>query len=342
MVRPAFFASVLAISAITTGAFAGPLQSDIQVEAGNTRLAGTLTVPAEPPRALLVMITGSGPHGRDGVISGAPMFAELADALAAGGVATIRVDEAGVGESTGERTQSFRERIPHVTATLDHARSLEGFAGIPVGFYGHSEGASLAVLVAAERAQHVDLLVLAGAPGARGHNVWVDQQHTLLTGQFPHLDPDGIRGALTAVADASIAGQPEPVYAAVRALFELLEAPDHVYEDGSFEQYASRMASIEMADFLDYDPAPAFGGLQVPTLAVWGAIDRQTSPALNAPILERVRGDDPAYTAVVLPDQDHFFLRGAGLEPGEHRFGEMSLAPELPDAIISWLDATLR
>lgn len=341
MVRPIFLATVAA-ALLCSAAHADPVRSDISVDAGDVRLAGTLTLPASAPRALLVMITGTGPHGRDGVISGAPMFAELADALAAGGVATIRVDEAGVGDSTGEHTQSFRERIPHVAATLDHARALEGFAGIPVGFYGHSEGASLAVLVAAERPQDVDLLVLAGAPGARGHTVWVDQQQTLLARQFEQLDPDHIRAALTAVADASIAGEREPVYAAVRALFELLGAPDHVYEDGSFEQYASRMAGVGMRDFLAYDPAPAFGQITVPTLAVWGDIDRQTSPQLNAPILQAARAGDAHYSAVVLEDQDHFFLRGEGLAPGEHRFGAMELAPELPAEILGWLDSTLR
>lgn len=340
MVRP-FLLAAFSAALLCSAAHSEPVRSEITIDAGEVRLAGTLTLP-DQPRALLVMITGTGPHGRDGVISGAPMFAELADALALGGVATIRVDEAGVGESTGEHTQSFRERIPHVAATLDHARSLEGLAGIPVGFYGHSEGASLAVLVAADRPQDVDLLVLAGVPGARGHTVWVDQQHTLLTRQFTQLDPGSIRAALTAVADASVAGEREPVYAAVRALFELLEAPDHVYEDGSFEEYAARMASIGMRDFLAYDPAPAFARVSAPTLAIWGDVDRQTSAELNPPLLAAARAGDPHYRAVILEDQDHFFLRGEGLAPGEHRFGVMALAPELPAEILAWLDGALR
>jgi uncharacterized protein len=345
MVRPLLFSSLFSsalAAALCSAAHAEPLRSDVIVDAGDVRLAGTLTLPEGAPRAIAVMITGTGAHGRDGVISGAPMFAELADALAEGGVATLRVDEAGVGESTGEHTQSFRERIPHVAATLDYARALDGFATVPVGFYGHSEGTSLAVLIAAERPEDVGFLILAGAPGAPGRTVWVDQQHALLTGQFPHLDPEDVRAALTSVADASIAGEREPVDAAVRALFEMLEAPDHVYEDGSFDQYAGRMAGVEMRDFLAYDPGPAFAQVGVPTLAVWGDVDRQTSPALNAPILEAARGADPAYTAVILADQDHFFLRGEGLAPGEHEFGEMALAPELPQVILSWMDGALR
>jgi pimeloyl-ACP methyl ester carboxylesterase len=341
MVRPLFLSTALA-AVICPAANAERVQSDIVVEAGDVRLAGTLTLPEGEPRALAVMITGTGPHGRDGVISGAPMFAELADALAEGGVATLRVDEAGVGESTGEHTQSFRERIPHVAATLDHARALDGFETVPVGFYGHSEGASLAVLVAAERPGDVGFLILAGAPGAAGRTVWIDQQHALIAPQFPHLDPEDVRDALAAVADASIAGEREAVHDAVRAMFELTGAPQEAYEDGTFDQYAGRMAGVEMRDFLAYDPAPVFAQVGVPTLAVWGDVDRQTSPALNAPIMEAARGADPAYTAVILPDQDHFFLRGEGLAPGEHRFGEMALAPELPRAILSWMDGGLR
>ncbi|MCW5725521.1 MAG: alpha/beta hydrolase [Maricaulaceae bacterium] len=315
----------------------------VSIPAGGTvTLSGTLTLPEGAPRAALVMITGAGPHSRDGMISGAPMFALLADALAEAGVATLRVDEAGVGDSTGERTASFFERVPHVTATLDFMRAHPALQGVPTGFYGHSEGASLAALVYAQRSEAVDFMVLAGAPGARGREVWIDQQYTLLHGQFAHMGEEVMaqtHAALSAVADASIAGGREATYAAVRALFETLQAPSHVYEDGSFEQYAGRMASAEMRDFLGYDPAPAFAKVQVPVLAVWGEIDRQTAPALNMPILVEASHAGGALTTVVLPQADHFFLFSPDLEPGQHAFGQMQLNMALPEAITGWVAA---
>ncbi|MCC5997266.1 MAG: alpha/beta hydrolase [Oceanicaulis sp.] len=341
--------AALAIAALTAApapANAPCISQDVAIPAGgDTVLAGTLTCPDTPVRAVMVMVTGSGPHTRDGVISGAPMFAELAEALAAGGIATLRVDEAGVGESTGPRTEGFFERVPHVAASLAHVRARPEFASVPAGVYGHSEGASLGVQAVADDTNAADFLVLVGAPGADGRTIWVDQQYALLSGQFAHLGEarlDAVRAALGAITDASIAGAREDVFAAVRTLFETLEAPASVYEDGSFDQYAERMAGREMQVFLSHDPVPAFSQVERPVLAVWGELDRQTRPGLNRPGLEAARHEAAEFTAVILEDQDHFFLRGEGLAPGEHRFGAMALAPELPAAILAWLETVLE
>jgi len=338
--------ALTALAAAPAPALAPFTPHDIQIEAdGETVLAGTLSMPDQPVRAVIVMITGTGPHTRDGVISGAPMFAELAAALAEGGIATLRVDEAGAGQSTGPQTQGFFERVPHVAASFAYIRARAEFEGVPLGAYGHSEGASLAVQLAANDPDAMDFLVLAGAPGADGRTIWVDQQYALLSAQFAHLGEDRMaatHAALGAIADASITGVREDVFAAVRTLFETLEAPQSVYEDGSFDQYAERMAGREMQVFLSHDPVPAFSRVAKPVLAVWGDIDRQTRPGLNRPGLEAARNEAAEFTAVILEDQDHFFLRGEGLGPGEHRFGAMALAPELPAAILTWLDGMLE
>jgi len=55
-------------------------QSDVEVSIpyGDAVLAGTLTLPQSPARAAVVLIQGAGPHGRNQIISGTPMFKELA------------------------------------------------------------------------------------------------------------------------------------------------------------------------------------------------------------------------------------------------------------------------
>lgn len=338
--------AIAALAAAPAPANASCISGEVTIPAGgDTVLAGVLTCPDAPLRAVMVMITGTGPHTRDGVISGTPMFAELAAALAEGGIATLRVDEAGAGQSTGPQTQGFFERVPHVAASFAHIRARPDLAGVPVGAYGHSEGASLAVQQAANDPGAMDFLVLASAPGADGRTIWVDQQFALLSAQFAHLGEAPLaptHAALTAIADASIAGGREDVFASVRTLFDTLEAPASVYEDGSFDQYAGRMAGGEMQTFLSHDPVPAFSQVTAPVLAVWGEVDRQTRPGLNRPGLESARHPDARLTTVVLEDQDHFFLRGEGLAPGEHRFGAMALAPELPTAILTWLETVLE
>ena len=66
-------------------------------------LAGTLTKPGSGgPHPAAVLITGSGPHDRDETVFGHRPFLVLADQLTRHGVAVLRADDRGVGESTGD------------------------------------------------------------------------------------------------------------------------------------------------------------------------------------------------------------------------------------------------
>src|SRR5690606_17828723 len=66
------------------------------------RLAGTLTVPeGGGPFPAVLLITGSGAQDRDETVLGHKPFLVLADALSRRGVAVLRVDDRGVGGSTG-------------------------------------------------------------------------------------------------------------------------------------------------------------------------------------------------------------------------------------------------
>ena len=69
----------------------------------HVRLAGTLLVPSGAgPFPAVLLITGSGPQDRDESLMGHKPFWVLADALARRGIAVLRVDDRGVGASTGD------------------------------------------------------------------------------------------------------------------------------------------------------------------------------------------------------------------------------------------------
>jgi pimeloyl-ACP methyl ester carboxylesterase len=112
-------------------------------------LKGTLVLPEGYSRKtpVLVMVTGSGLQNRDEEIYEHKPFAVIADALARNGIATLRYDDRGFGESTGD--------LVHCT-TVDLKN--DALAGIDllrkrfdkVGVIGHSEGGTIALMLAAE------------------------------------------------------------------------------------------------------------------------------------------------------------------------------------------------
>src|SRR5262249_39519233 len=67
------------------------------------KLAGTLTLPkGRGPFPAVFLITGSGPQDRNEALLGHKPFLVIADYLTRHGIAVLRVDDRGVGKSTGK------------------------------------------------------------------------------------------------------------------------------------------------------------------------------------------------------------------------------------------------
>src|SRR5262245_40051747 len=73
----------------------------------HVRLAGTLTLPlSHGPVPAVVLCTGSGPQDRDGDMFGHQPFLLVADHLSRLGIAVLRVDDRGVGKSSGNFSEA--------------------------------------------------------------------------------------------------------------------------------------------------------------------------------------------------------------------------------------------
>ncbi|NCW40633.1 MAG: hypothetical protein EBV79_10470, partial [Betaproteobacteria bacterium] len=90
-------------------------------------LAGTLTMPKNPgPVPAVILITGSGPQDRDETLLGHKPFLVIADALTRAGVAVLRLDDRGVGGSTGSL-----ETATTVDLARDTAAAIDWLAHQP-------------------------------------------------------------------------------------------------------------------------------------------------------------------------------------------------------------------
>ena len=121
-----------------------------------TRLTGTLLVPSAPvlPAGIL-LLSGSGPLDRDSNLpqQRLDVAAALGASLASHGIASLRFDKRGVGESGGQYlTTGFHRETADAAAALSALRNSPSIDPTRVAIIGHSVGATIAIRLAAAAA----------------------------------------------------------------------------------------------------------------------------------------------------------------------------------------------
>lgn len=157
------------LSLILAAALLDPTATPVSLPAEPAPLHATLLTPEGPTRAVAVILPGSGPTDRDGNSPGglnASTYRLLAEGLAEQGIATVRIDKRGVGQSgpamIAEQDLTFQTYIDDARAWADEAARVTGRPC--VWLIGHSEGSQIALAAAQGSNPSVcGLVLLAGA-----------------------------------------------------------------------------------------------------------------------------------------------------------------------------------
>ena len=279
----------------------------VNAKAGAT-LAGTLTYPigydskkaATTPVA--IMVTGSGQQNRDEELFEHRPFAVIADYLARNGIATLRYDDRGVGESKGGLTPDVTSRdfADDALAGIEYLRNLGEFG--KVGIIGHSEGGMIAFMLGAENM--VDFIVSLAGPGAKGSDVIMSQvrrqiENSPMAATIPDID------------------------AATKQNYEIV---------------LKQMQSAWLTFFLNYDPVPDIRACRCPVLAMNGSLDSQVISSLNLPLIKANLSENPQNEVVEFEGLNHLFQHCTIGAATEYYNIEETFAPEALDAIVKFIN----
>jgi len=143
-------------------------------------LAGTLSLPkGDGPFPAVMLLSGSGPQDRNSSIFGHKPFLLLAHELTQSGIAVLRFDERGVGESGGRTSEmTMATQMGDAQAGINYLLSNNQINRTKIGLLGHSLGGILAPKLAIEN--DIDFLVLLAAPGVNGDAMMLKQRKDLL------------------------------------------------------------------------------------------------------------------------------------------------------------------
>ena len=143
-------------------------------------LAATLTIPrGAGPFPAAVLITGSGPQNRDEELMDHRPFLVLADYLTRHGIAVLRADDRGVGQSTGVfKNATTADFATDAEAGVAYLKTRPEIDARRIGLIGHSEGGVIAPMVAA-RNRDVAFIVMMAGTGVPGAEVLATQRRLI-------------------------------------------------------------------------------------------------------------------------------------------------------------------
>ena len=321
---------------------------------GDVTIAGTLTLPpvvGRVPAALL--ISGSGPQNRDLEVADHKPFLVLADHLTRLGVAVLRVDDRGVGGSTGDTWQSTsRDKADDVLAGVGFLRAHDRIDPDRVGLIGISEGGLVAPLALnrVPPGTTVAFAVLLAGPSVPGDDELRQQLRRIAAANGA---PAEIIARLDALQDRAlriIRGEmpPAEAEAALREVVReyLAASPETAQLSGEALESAVSTAVESILNpwfrfFIRYDPAPALRALAVPTLALFGGKDTQVDANQNQSAMEAAfaGSSNTDITVRRFPEMNHLFQTAGTGSPAEYAQIEETMAPEVLDLIGSWIAA---
>ncbi len=279
-------------------------EEEVRIEnaKGGAVLAGTLILPENYSKStpVVVMVTGSGQQNRDEELFEHKPFAVIADYLARNGIASLRYDDRGAGESTGDIANATTEDYASdAKAVLSWLRRNKRFG--KTGIIGHSEGGIIAYMLAADNSTPngiPDFIVSIAGPSVKGSEI-LDYQNK------EALMATGIKEA-------------QAVEYAANALKEIEKYPKMVW----------------MRYFLQYDPANDLKKLKVPAFIIYGEKDRQVPASLN---LEPVRTLAPKATIKSYPDLNHLMQHAVTGSVGEYASITETISPEVLADIVAFI-----
>lgn len=320
---------------------------DVSFEsAPGVRLAGTIDIPqGKGPFPTVVFVTGSGPQDRDEAGMGHRPFLVIADYLARHGIASLRYDDRGTAQSTGDFASATTGDF-----AVDAEAAVRLLKGMPqlastVGILGHSEGGLVGPMIAA-RSRDVGFLVLLAAPGVSDDSLSLLQIRALAsaTGTATDRLNETLRvnrimfGAVRDARDSADAVT--RIGAAKGQMLSLIPTDRREAVSREMDQSMPRLVNPWMRYFLKYDTRSALRLVHVPVLALGGSLDVQV------PAHEDLAGIDAAlkaagnrdYQVVALPGLNHLFQTAKTGLPTEYTSIDETIAPHVLELIASWIN----
>ena len=290
---------------------------------------GTLTLPEHFTKStpVVLMVTGSGQQNRDEELFSHKPFAVIADALARKGIASLRYDDRGWGNKSinfaNFTTDDFRQ---DAAAALPLLRSRFN----KVGILGHSEGGTIAFMLAAEG--KADFIVSLAGMAISGKETLVMQNHQALSAlgmrkEMVNNYCEAIGKIFDEIANGKKANEiaTDNIPEALKpTIIKSLQQADNPY----------------IRHFLTIDVSKQLSKIKCPVLALNGTKDIQVDCTANTTQLEKGL-TACKHTIKKINNVNHLFQHCSTGAVLEYQQIEETISPEVLQTITEWINSEL-
>ena len=302
----------------------------------NTRLSGTLTVPAGAgPFPAVVLLSDAGPQDRDGTTGDFATLGLLADYLTRRGVAVLRFDDRGVGKSGGIPVATTADLVSDAQAGLNYLRTRPEIDLSHLGLVGHGEGGNVALLTAAQPLPPAFVVALA-AYGLPGRDIVVQQQATTL--RTLGTEPAQIEAATKRQqAMLEIIRQTTDNAQAQAIVANMLRQNNAAIDNANAQSNAAEMTSVHYRYFLAFNPIEKLGAVSCPVLLLNGTADLTINADANLNALKGGLNKNKELTIKKLVGVNHLFQPDPTKWPVVNGQPQPNFSPEAQEMIREWI-----
>ena len=303
------------------------------------KMAGTVTIPAgEGPFAAAVLLSDSGPQGRDVDVNGYRMFGQLADYLTRHGVAVLRFDDRGVGKSGGTyNNATTADLVSDAQAAMTCLRTQPLVSAYRVGLIGHGEGGNVALLAAATPSHAPAFAVSLGGYGQTGYDVLLRQQGEIM--RLIGADPAQVKAAQDVYQRtvAIIRQTPDNAKARLKVA-TLLSNTNAGIDAGMARARAVQLTTPWSRYFFDFDPLAQLAKVQCSVMLLNGTADLQVSAKRNmTPLYRALRKANRTAVSYKLDGVNHLFQPEPAQWPMINGAQQPVFSPEALKLIYAWV-----
>ena len=316
-------------------------------ESNGVKIYGTLTLPDRAskfsPVPACLFIGGSFPQTRDGNLDNSQsdwfptplpqrnLFRDEAQFLSHLDLATFRYDKRGCGQSEGDfNTASLFDLVDDAQRAWQWLQCLPEIESERIGVLGQSEGAAIALMLAA---QNPDIYFYIWQGGIYNNLEQIIRWQAKAFWQSERAQIDNFKQNVPLMYW---------IYQQIDDMIASAKRGENFYRLGD-EDWSKNLYLQNLKEHLDNPPSAFVDRVKCPVLILHGQMDHNTPPQ-EAELMQQalLKAGNKNVTTHIFPGLDHSFRRLGSSDEDFVTAMNRPLDPVMPEALTNWLSSLLN